>query len=151
MVKDPYADALQRRRVVVPILGRRTHLREESLVSELVDSGQPSNSGRGIDSGAIIAVHESAEFVELRRRQRGLVFPLTALFLAWYFLYVLLAAYAHDFMGHKLAGNITVGLVLGLLQFVSTFVIATFYVRYANDHLDPAATRIRESIEGVDR
>ena len=49
------------------------------------------------------------------------------------------------------AGNITVGLVMGLLQFVSTFAITTFYVRYANKNLDPDATRIRESIEGADR
>ena len=34
-------------------------------------------------------------------------------------------------MAIKLAGNITVGLVLGLLQFVSTFVITTLYVRFA--------------------
>jgi uncharacterized membrane protein (DUF485 family) len=119
-------------------------------VSERIDSGQVRDSGDGGDS-AIVAVHQSPEFVELRRKQRGLVFPLAALFLAWYFLYVLLAAYAHDFMGHKVAGNITVGLVMGLLQFVSTFAITTFYVRYANNHLDPAATRIRESIEGTDR
>ena len=99
----------------------------------------------------LIAAHESPEFIELRRKHRQLVLPLTALFLGWYFLYVLLAAYAHDFMSHKLAGNITVGLVMGLLQFVSTFAITTFYVRYANNHLDPAATRIRESIEGADR
>ena len=66
-------------------------------------------------------------------------------------LYVLLADYAHDFMSHKLWGNITVGLVMGLLQFVSTFAITTFYVRYANKNLDPGAKRIRESIEGADR
>ena len=45
------------------------------------------------------------------------------------------------------AGNITVGLIFGLLQFVSTFVITTIYVRYANRHLDPAAASLRERIE----
>ena len=50
-------------------------------------------------------------------------------------------------MASKLAGNITVGLVLGLLQFVSTFVITTSYVRFAGRVIDPAATRIRERME----
>jgi uncharacterized membrane protein (DUF485 family) len=114
-------------------------------VSDLVDNDQ------GSIRDELIAVHESPEFIELRRKHRRLVLPLAALFLGWYFLYVLLADYAHDFMSHKLAGNITVGLVMGLLQFVSTFAITTFYVRYANNHLDPDAKRIRESIEGADR
>jgi uncharacterized membrane protein (DUF485 family) len=114
-------------------------------VSERVDSEQD----RVINE--LIAAHDSAEFIELRHKHRRLVLPLAALFLGWYFLYVLLADYAHGFMSHKLAGNITVGLVMGLLQFVSTFAITTFYVRYANNHLDPAAKQIRESIEGADR
>lgn len=93
-------------------------------------------------------VHQSAEFAQLRRRLRGFVFPMTAIFLGWYLLYVLLADYAHGFMSTKLVGNINVGLVLGLLQFVSTFVITGLYVRFANKHLDPVADEIREDLEG---
>ena len=96
-------------------------------------------------------LHETAEFEELRGRYRGFVFPWTAAFLSWYLLYVVLSNWAPSFMSHKLWGNITVGLVMGLLQFVSTFAITTFYVRYANKNLDPGAKRIRESIEGADR
>ena len=68
-------------------------------------------------------------------------------FLLWYFAYVLLADYAHEFMSTKLWGNINIGLVLGLLQFVTTFAITTWYVRYANRKLDPIATEIRHSLE----
>jgi uncharacterized membrane protein (DUF485 family) len=93
-------------------------------------------------------VHASEDFQRLRRRLRRFVFPMTALFLVWYLLYVVLADYAHDFMSIKLVGNINVGLVLGLLQFVSTFVITGLYVRYANRKLDPIADRIRQDMEG---
>ncbi|MEQ0561412.1 DUF485 domain-containing protein [Amycolatopsis sp. NEAU-NG30] len=93
-------------------------------------------------------IHGSPEFTDLRRRLRVFVFPMTALFLLWYLLYVLLADYAHGFMSTKLFGNITVGLVFGLLQFVSTFVITGVYVRYANRRLDPVADEIRARIEG---
>lgn len=92
--------------------------------------------------------HTSPEFVELRRRLRVFVFPMTALFLAWYLLYVLLADYAHGFMSIRLIGNINVGLVLGLLQFASTFLITAAYVRYANRRLDPVAEKIRHQVEG---
>ena len=93
-------------------------------------------------------VQLSPDFSELRRRFRNFVFPMTALFLVWYFVYVLLADYAHGFMSTKVFGNINVALILGLLQFVSTFVITGLYVRYANRKLDPQSAKIREQIEG---
>jgi uncharacterized membrane protein (DUF485 family) len=92
-------------------------------------------------------VQSSPEFVELRRRLRAFVFPMTAAFLAWYLLYVLLATYARGFMGTKLVGNINVGLVLGLGQFASTFLITWLYVRYANSKLDPLAEKLRAELE----
>ncbi|GAA3860801.1 DUF485 domain-containing protein [Saccharothrix violaceirubra] len=95
-----------------------------------------------------VEVQNSADFVELRKRLRAFVFPMAGLFLAWYLLYVLLADYAHGFMSTKLVGNINVGLVLGLLQFVSTFAITTLYVRHANKNLDPRAEAIRAKLEG---
>ncbi|HEY0640912.1 MAG TPA: DUF485 domain-containing protein [Pseudonocardiaceae bacterium] len=96
-------------------------------------------------------VQRSAEFVELRRRLRRFVFPMTAAFLAWYLLYVLMATYARGFMSEKLFGNITVGLVFGLLQFASTFLITGLYVRYADRRLDPLAAELRARLEGDDR
>jgi uncharacterized membrane protein (DUF485 family) len=50
-------------------------------------------------------------------------------------------------MGIKLVGNINVALVLGLLQFVSTFLIAWYYARYAADRLDPIADKIQSELE----
>jgi uncharacterized membrane protein (DUF485 family) len=95
-----------------------------------------------------VTAQQSPEFIQLRRRLKVFVFPMTAFFLAWYFLYVGLAAFASDFMAIKVWGNINLALIIGLLQFVSTFLIATLYVRYANKYLDPVSTRIRERIEG---
>jgi uncharacterized membrane protein (DUF485 family) len=92
-------------------------------------------------------VQASPEFANLRNRLRRFVFPMSAAFLAWYLAYVLLAAYAPAFMSTKLAGNINVGLIIGLLQFVTTFAITTIYVRYANKHLDPLGEQIRLKIE----
>ena len=93
-------------------------------------------------------VQASDEFAQLRSRFRRFVFPVTAGFLVWYFLYAILSAYAHDFMAAKVVGNITVGVVFGLLQFVSTFVITMWYVRWADREFDPTADALRERIEG---
>jgi uncharacterized membrane protein (DUF485 family) len=93
-------------------------------------------------------IQQSAEFTQLRRRLRVFVFPMTIAFLVWYLLYVLLSDYAHGFMSTKVFGNINIGLIFGLLQFVSTFLITWLYVRHANKSLDPVSDKIREDIEG---
>ena len=95
-----------------------------------------------------LAVQASPEFQERRNRLRRFVFPMSALFLICYFAYVLLGAFAHDCMATKLWGNINVGLLIGLGQFVSTFVITGIYVRFANRELDPRAEAIRAELEG---
>ena len=95
-----------------------------------------------------IEVQQSAEFGELRRAHRSFAFPLTVGFIAWYLLYVLLSNYAGDFMGTKLFGNINVALVLGLAQFVTTFLIAWWYSRHAAAKLDPKAEAIKSRMEG---
>ena len=95
-----------------------------------------------------IAVQASPEFQELRNRLRRFVFPMTAAFLIWYFLYVLLGAFAHDFMAIKVWGDINVGILVGLGQFFTTFLITFIYVRFANRELDPRAEAIRSELEG---
>ncbi|WP_347351247.1 DUF485 domain-containing protein [Intrasporangium sp.] len=96
-----------------------------------------------------VALQETPEFAELRSKFRRFVFPLTIAFLAWYFLYVLLAVFAHDFMGTRVFGNITWGLILGLGQFVSTFAITMAYARWADRELDPAAKALAEQMTEV--
>jgi uncharacterized membrane protein (DUF485 family) len=97
--------------------------------------------------GVYARVHADARYAELRRRHRSFVVPVALLFLGWYFLYVLMADYAHDFMSTKVLGNINVGLIFGLLQFVSTFAITMWYVRFADRRLDPLADELRNEAE----
>ncbi|SBS76548.1 conserved hypothetical protein [uncultured Mycobacterium sp.] len=95
------------------------------------------------------SMQASPEFQELRRTLRRFVFPTTAFFLIWYASYVLLGAFAHDFMAIKVWGNINLGLLIGLGQFLTTFLITGLYVRFANRELDPRAEAIRAEMEGT--
>jgi uncharacterized membrane protein (DUF485 family) len=94
-------------------------------------------------------VQQSEQFKTLRKRHRSFVIPMAVAFLLWYFLYVLLADYAHDFMSTPVFGNINVGLILGLLQIATTFGITMWYVSYANKRLDPVASDIRRDLEQI--
>jgi len=85
-----------------------------------------SASGR---VSAYEVVHASREFQSLRRHFGEFVVPAIAMFLGWYFLFVICAAFAPGFMRTQLFGEVNVGLCFGLLQFVSTFLITIFYLR----------------------
>ena len=113
------------------------------------DAPPPSTTTQSLPSAEeFISVQESAEFGELRRTYRSFAFPLTVAFSVWYFAYVLLSIYAGDFMGTKLFGNVNVALVLGLAQFLTTFLIAWWYARHAAAKLDPKAEAIKSRMEG---
>ncbi|GAB2715247.1 DUF485 domain-containing protein [Kitasatospora kifunensis] len=89
-------------------------------------------------------IEQSPQFRALRSDLRGFAFPVTVAFLLWYLLYVLLSCYAHDFMAGTLFGHITTALLLGLLQFASTFAIAAWYAAFAARRLDHRADELRE-------
>ena len=92
-------------------------------------------------------IHQGTQFRELRRRYRGFAIPWTIAFLVWYLLFVGLSNWAPDFMGTKVVGNINVGLVMGLLQFVTTFGIAYVYSKHAARNFDPLADAVNREYE----
>jgi uncharacterized membrane protein (DUF485 family) len=107
------------------------------------DTPAPAASAAGEQ---YLAVQRSEDFTRLRKTLRGFIFPMTAAFFLWYALYVILSAYARGFMDTKVVGHINVALVFGLLQFVSTFVIAWLYSRFAARQVDPLADKIAHEI-----
>ncbi|TFV53813.1 DUF485 domain-containing protein [Blastococcus sp. TF02A-35] len=97
-----------------------------------------------------LQAQNSPEFAELKSRFRRFAFPMTFAFLAWYLLYVLLSTYAPDFMSTQVFGNVNLGILLGLGQFLSTFVITHLYVAHAGKRTDPIADEMRERLERHD-
>jgi len=91
-----------------------------------------------------VELHESDDFVELRRRFRNFVFPATLVFMGWYLLYVIMSNWFGGFMNTQVIGNINVALIFGLLQFASTFLIAILYGRYMNKNTDPLARKLEQ-------
>ncbi|KAB2345319.1 DUF485 domain-containing protein [Actinomadura rudentiformis] len=102
-----------------------------------------------MENGVYLQLSESPEFKRLRHAFRRFVFPMTAAFLIWYLLYVVLSAYARDFMNTKVVGQINVALVFGLLQFLSTFLIAWAYERYSSRKLEPMGEAVRAVAPGA--
>jgi uncharacterized membrane protein (DUF485 family) len=87
------------------------------------------------------AIERSPEFQELVHRRRRFVIPCTVFFLSWYMGFILLTAYAEDFMGERIYQGLTVGYCLALTQFVMVVVLGVWYLRKADSEFDPLAER----------
>jgi uncharacterized membrane protein (DUF485 family) len=103
--------------------------------------GSRAEGLRPADNVDWVAAEQSPEFRELVSRKRAFVVPATLFFLAWYFGFVVLAGYAPDFMGEKITGDVTVGYVLALTQFVMVWGLSAWYLRKADREFDPLAER----------
>ena len=87
------------------------------------------------------AIEETPEFRELVRKRRSFVVPATIFFLAWYMGFILLAAYAQDFMAERIYQGLTVGYVLALTQFVMVLGLGIAYLRRSDRVYDPLAEK----------
>ena len=125
-------------------LGRNSDGRHTSKKGATVSDLDQSRDHARAHDPVYDELHAAAEFTQLRRAFRSFVFPTTVAFLAWYLLYVVMSMWAHDFMSKEVWGNVNVALVFGLLQFVTTFLLAWVYSRYSTNRLDPLARRLDE-------
>ncbi|WP_214110623.1 DUF485 domain-containing protein [Acrocarpospora catenulata] len=101
-------------------------------------------TGPATPGGDFAALASDRRFRLLRTRFRRLATTIVGSFLAWYFLYIALSAFARDFMARPALGHINVALLLGILQFASTFLLAWRYSRYARRKLDPISAQLRD-------
>lgn len=79
----------------------------------------------------------------IARRQRRLALGLTAGMIALYFGFILLIAYAKPLMGRKIAPGLSLGILLGALVIVGSWLSTWIYVRWANTHYDAELDRHR--------
>jgi len=108
-------------------------------------SGQQGDAERDIDWEAI---ERSPEFQELVSKRKAFVLPGTIFFLAWYMGFILLTAYAEDFMSERVYEGLTVGYCLALTQFVMVLVLGLLYLRKSANVFDPLAAKAIEQYEG---
>jgi uncharacterized membrane protein (DUF485 family) len=70
---------------------------------------------------------------------------LTAAMLVVYFGFILLIAFAPGFLGRRITDGLSVGIVLGVVVILSTWVLTWTYVRWANRVYEPAIQKLEGS------
>ena len=86
---------------------------------------------------------ESRLAVVAARRWRVAV-GLTATMVTLYFGFILLIAYAKPVLARRIAPGLSLGILLGALVIVASWILTWVYVRWANTHYDAELGRLRE-------
>ena len=92
-----------------------------------------------------VALLESAEFKHLVARRWRATAILTAVLFIIYYGFILLVATNKPLLATRL-GSGTLGILLGVLVIVLSWVITAAYVVWANRHYDPEVRRLRERL-----
>ncbi|MEU8028557.1 DUF485 domain-containing protein [Streptomyces sp. NPDC049099] len=117
-----------------------------------VPSARGERSGTAVRARDVYAeVQRSAAFQEVRTRYRRFVVPGVAVFLVWYVSYLVTATAAPGLMARPVAGAVNVGMLAGLGQFLTTFLLTWAYARHARLRRDRAALELRWDTQELTR
>jgi uncharacterized membrane protein (DUF485 family) len=72
---------------------------------------------------------------------------LTAAMMVLYFGFILLVAYNKALLGRQVAPGLSVGILLGALVIVASWVLIWVYTRWANSHYDREVSRLRAEVQ----
>ncbi|WP_307790888.1 DUF485 domain-containing protein [Streptomyces actuosus] len=97
------------------------------------------------------AHRRSVDLAALRSAYRLLRRTSTLAALGSFVAYVVLSCYAPGLMGSRIAGELSLGMALGVLQLVVTFAAVFWYGRSAQRSVDPLARNVREQAVAVGR
>ena len=77
-------------------------------------------------------------------RRWRIAIGLTATMVTLYFGFILLIAYAKPVLARRIAPGLSLGILLGALVIVASWILTWVYVRWANSHYDAELGRLRE-------
>ena len=105
------------------------------------DGGGADGPHAGIDW---VGVEGSPEFRELAAQRRRFLVPATVFFLAFFLVYLVLTAYAHDFMATEILG-MPLAFLLAVAQILMAWVVTALYLRASDREFEPLERRAAEA------
>ena len=91
----------------------------------------------------------AAEIRALARRRWRIAIALTAAMIIIYFGFIALIAFDKDLLGRRIGTGLSLGILLGALVIVASWLLTWFYVRWTNAHYDVALRAIGDREGGA--
>ena len=94
-------------------------------------------------AGSLESIQNNPNFQQLVAERTSLARALTSAMIVIYFGFILVVAFAPDFLGTSLAGGVTtIGIAVGILVILLAFALTAFYVSRANSQFDALTQQI---------
>ena len=91
-----------------------------------------------------MTLDRDAELRALAARRWKVALLLTAVMVVLYFGFIALIAFQKPLLGRLIVPGLSLGILLGALVIVCSWLLTWFYVRWANTRYDAALHRLRE-------
>ena len=104
---------------------------------------QDPQARRAGSAGRIERSDEERELDTLAAHRFRVALWLTGAMLVVYFTFILLIAFDKPLLGRLLVDGLSLGILLGVLVILATWVITWIYVGWANRRYEPALKRLR--------
>jgi uncharacterized membrane protein (DUF485 family) len=101
-----------------------------------------------MDDATVRQIESDPNFIKLVHERHSLGWTLTIIMLVIYYGFIALVAFAPSVIAVKLAGSITLGIVIGLAIIVAAIVLTGFYVMRANSDFDDLTAAIVAKVKG---
>ena len=87
---------------------------------------------------------DDPDFKDLVKRKNSISTRLTIATLVVYYGFIFLIAFKRDLFANKAAGNVTLGVFLGIGVIIACFALTGVYVRWANRNYDAMVDRLKQ-------
>ena len=87
---------------------------------------------------------DDPDFKDLVKRKNSISTQLTLATLVVYYGFIFLIAFKRDLFASKVAGNVTLGVFLGIGVIIACFLLTGVYVRWANRNYDAMVDRLKQ-------
>jgi uncharacterized membrane protein (DUF485 family) len=98
-----------------------------------------------MDDSALKRIESDPNYVKLVRDRKSFGWTLTIITLVLYYGYIAIVAFAPNVIAEKVAGSITIGLILGAVVIVASVLLTGIYVLRANSQYDELTRAVVEA------
>jgi uncharacterized membrane protein (DUF485 family) len=111
-------------------------------------NGETSNWEEIMDDAMLKRIENDPNFIKLVHARSSFGWTLSIIVLIVYYGYIALVAFTPDLIAVKLAGSITLGIVLGAAIIVFSIIITGIYVMRANAEYDDLTAAVVANAKG---
>lgn len=100
-----------------------------------------------MDAKMVEQIKNNPNYQELVAKRSSFAWTLTIVMLVMYYAFILVIAFNKELLGASLSGGVTtVGIPVGVLIIVVSFVLTGIYTKRANGEFDDLTNKIKEDV-----